>query len=407
MNLIEPILSWQAELAAIRQDIHAHPELGYEEVRTSDLVAAKLSAWGVEVHRGLAGTGVVGVIRGKGDSKRAVGLRADMDALPMQEANTFGHASTVPGKMHACGHDGHTTMLLGAARYLAQTRDFDGSVIVIFQPAEEGGAGAQRMVEEGLFERFPVEAVFGMHNWPGMPVGTFSLSSGPTMASASEFKIVLTGKGTHAAMPNLGVDPVMAAVQLAQSLQTIITRNRNPLEAAVLSITQIHTGSAYNVVPNEAELLGTVRTLKTETIDLIEQRMTDIVEYTARAMGCTAAFEFHRNYPATINHASEAAFCAEVARDLVGPANVDTEVAPSMGAEDFAFMLQARPGCYIRIGLGSGEHRPDGHGMGPCLLHNGSYDFNDEVIPLGCTYWIELARRWLARDPAGHPVPWR
>ncbi|HBL64997.1 MAG TPA: amidohydrolase, partial [Achromobacter sp.] len=260
MKLLEPIVAWHQDISKIRRDIHAHPELAFEEFRTADVVAAKLEEWGIEVDRGLGGTGVIGIIRGNQPGDRAVGLRADMDALPMQEVNSFAHASKNDGKMHACGHDGHTAMLLAAAQYLAQHRDYAGTVYVIFQPAEEGGGGAKRMIDDGLFKRFPMEAVFGMHNWPGMKPGQFGLTPGPIMASSNEFSIVVKGKGTHAGMPNLGIDPVMAAVQLAQSLQTIITRNRNPLDAAVLSITQIHAGSADNVVPNHAELRGTVRT---------------------------------------------------------------------------------------------------------------------------------------------------
>jgi amidohydrolase len=398
MKLLEPILAWQSDLAEIRRDIHAHPELAFEEVRTADVVAANLQEWGIEVHRGLGGTGVVGIIRGKGGSTRAVGLRADMDALPMQEVNTFGHASKNAGKMHACGHDGHTVMLLGAARYLAQYRDFEGTVYVIFQPAEEQGGGAKHMVDDGLFQKFPMEAVFGMHNWPNMPKGSFGLTSGPIMASSNDFIITINGKGTHAGMPNLGVDPVMTAVQLAQSLQTIITRNRNPLDAAVLSITQIHTGSADNVVPNHAVMRGTVRTFTLETLDLIERRMREIARHTCAAMDCTVEFQFERNYPPTINHPAEAAFCAEVLRDLVGAEHVNENVQPSMGAEDFAFMLQAQPGCYVWIGNGTGDHRAAGHGLGPCMLHNGSYDFNDELLPLGGTYWVQVALKWLAGE---------
>jgi hippurate hydrolase len=401
MKLLEPILSWQNDLEQIRRDLHAHPELAFEETRTSEVVAAKLQDWGIEVHRGLGGTGVVGIIRGKGNGTRAVGLRADMDALPMQEVNTFDHASKNTGKMHACGHDGHTTMLLGAARYLAQYRDFDGIVYVIFQPAEEQGGGARHMVDDGLFRKFPMEAVFGMHNWPNMRKGSFGLTSGPIMASSNDFIITINGKGTHAGMPNLGVDPVMTAVQLAQSLQTIITRNRDPLDAAVLSITQIHTGSADNVVPNHAVMRGTVRTFTLETLDLIERRMREIAQHTCAAMDCTMEFTFERNYPPTINHAAEAAFCAKVLRDLVGPDNVNDHVQPSMGAEDFAFMLQAQPGCYVWIGNGTGDHRAAGHGLGPCMLHNGSYDFNDELLPLGGTYWVQVALQWLAGDHRG------
>ena len=398
MNLLDPIVTWQRDLAMLRRDIHAHPELSFEEFRTADLVAAKLQEWGIEIDRGLAGTGAVGIIRGNQPGQGTVGLRADMDALPMQEVNTFEHASRHAGKMHACGHDGHTAMLMGAARYLSQYRDFAGTVYVIFQPAEEGGGGAKRMIDDGLFQRFPMEAVFGMHNWPGVPAGHFGLTSGPIMASSNEFRIVIHGKGAHGGMPHLGVDPVMAAVQLAQSLQTIITRNRDPQDAAVLSITQIHTGSADNVVPDVAEMRGTVRTFTLETLDLIERRMREIAQHTCAALDCTMEFQFDRNYPPTINHPAESAFCAEVIRDIVGAENVNDHVTPTMGAEDFAFMLQERPGCYVWIGNGDGSHRTIGHGMGPCMLHNGSYDFNDEVLPLGATYWVQLATRWLARE---------
>ena len=396
MKLTEPIVQWKDEIAAIRRDIHAHPELAYEEQRTADLVAQKLESWGIAVHRGLGITGVVGVIQGRSNNGRSIGLRADMDALPMQEANTFAHASRYPGKMHACGHDGHTAMLLAAARYLSEHRDFDGTIYLIFQPAEEGFGGAKAMIDDGLFDRFPMQAVFGMHNWPGMAAGTFGLVKGPIMASSNSFEIVLEGKGAHGAMPHLGVDPVMAAVQLAQSLQLVITRDRNPLDPAVLSITQIHSGSADNVIPNEATLRGTVRTFTNETLDLIEQRMREVTEHTAKALNCQTSFTFERRYPPTINHAAETEFCAGVMQRIVGPEAVDTAVTPSMGAEDFAFMLQERPGCYVWIGNGQGQHRSAGHGSGPCMLHNGSYDFNDDLIPLGATYWVELAREWLA-----------
>jgi len=315
----------------------------------------------------------------------------------MQEVNTFTHASQNEGKMHACGHDGHTAMLLAASQYLAANRDFAGTVYVIFQPAEEGGGGAKRMIDDGLFTQFPMEAVFGMHNWPGMKPGQFGLTPGPIMASSNEFSIVIKGKGTHAGMPHLGIDPVMAAVQMAQSLQTIVTRNRNPLDAAVLSITQIHAGSADNVVPNHAELRGTVRTFTLDVLDLIERRMEEIARHTSAAMDCEVEFTFQRNYPPTINHADEAAFCADVLRDIVGEDNVNANVQPTMGAEDFAFMLQELPGCYVWIGNGTGEHRDSGHGLGPCMLHNGSYDFNDDLLPLGGTYWVQLALKRLAK----------
>lgn len=395
MKLADAIVGWAPEIVAIRRDLHTHPELAYEEVRTADVVAQKLESWGIPVHRGLGITGVVGTIEGKTQNGRAVGLRADMDALPMQEANTFGHASKHEGKMHACGHDGHTAMLLAAARYLAEHRDFEGTVYVIFQPAEEGHGGAKAMIDDGLFSLFPMDAVFGMHNWPGMAEGSFGVVAGPVMASSNTFHIRLEGKGAHGAMPHLGVDPVMAAVQLAQSLQTIITRDRNPLQPAVLSITQIHTGSADNVIPNDAIIRGTVRTFTDETLDLIETRMAEITEHTSQALNCKAEFSFQRNYPPTINHEKEADFCAQVLNGIVGAENVDRGIPPSMGAEDFAFMLREKPGCYVWIGNGLGDHRSEGHGTGPCMLHNGSYDFNDNLIPLGATYWVELAKQWL------------
>lgn len=396
MNLAEPIVGWQDEIARIRRDIHRHPELAYEEVRTAEVVAKFLESWGIPVKRGLGVTGVVGTIKGRGDNGRAIGLRADMDALPMQELNTFEHASTQPGKMHACGHDGHTAMLLAAARCLAESRDFDGTVYVIFQPAEEGHGGAKAMIDDGLFEQFPMDAVFGMHNWPGMPAGTFGLTAGPIMASSNTFGIRVEGKGAHGGMPNLGADPIIAAVQIVQSLQSIITRNRDPLDPAVISVTQIHAGSADNVIPTEANIRGTVRTFSTATLDLIESRMRAICEQTAVALDCKAQLDFQRKYPPTINTAAEAEFCAQVMEDIVGADHVVRNITPSMGAEDFAFMLQHKPGCYVWIGNGSGDHRSVGHGAGPCMLHNGSYDFNDALIPLGGTYWVELARKWLA-----------
>ncbi len=400
MKLTDAIVGWQSEIADIRRDIHAHPELAYEENRTSDLVAQKLESWGIPAHKGLGKTGVVGTIHGRTQNGRALGLRADMDALPMQELNTFEHASRHAGKMHACGHDGHTAILLSAARYLAEHRDFDGTVYVIFQPAEEGFKGAKAMIDDGLFERFPMQAVFGMHNWPGMAAGSFGVRAGPMMASSNTFEIRLEGKGAHGGMPHLGIDPVMAAVQLAQSLQTIVSRTINPLDPAVLSITQIHTGSADNVIPNDAVLRGTVRTLSEDVLDLIEQRMAQTTEHTAQALNCTAEFNFERKYPPTVNHAAEAAFCAQVMKGIVGEDNVHEDVRPSMGAEDFSFMVKALPGCYVWIGNGDGDHRNQGHGAGPCMLHNGSYDFNDELIPLGATYWVELARQWLAAQAA-------
>ena len=398
MKILEPFLNWQAEIQAIRRDIHAHPELAYEENRTADVVAQSLEKWGIPIHRGLGGTGVVGIIKGKIAGTRAIGLRADMDALPMQEVNTFPHASKHEGKMHGCGHDGHTAMLLNAAHYLAEHNDFAGTVYVIFQPAEEGYAGAKRMMDDGLFTKFPMDAVFGMHNWPNSKVGSFAVTPGPMMASSNRFIITVKGKGAHAALPHLGADPIMAAVQIAQSLQTIITRNRKPVDAAVLSITQIHGGSADNVIANETVLRGTVRTFTLETLDLIEKRIKEIADNTAIALGCEADFEFDRTYPPTINHPKETAFAAKVMRTIVGDENVNDSVEPTMGAEDFAFMLQEVPGCYVFIGNGMGDHRLAGHGLGPCTLHNGSYDFNDDLLPLGATYWVKLAQEWMAQS---------
>ncbi|WP_312486859.1 M20 aminoacylase family protein [Massilia timonae] len=390
MKLVEPILASQAEIQAIRRDLHAHPELCYEEHRTADIVAERLGAWGIPVVRGLGVTGVVGIIK-NGTSQRAIGLRADMDALPMQELNGFAHASTHAGKMHACGHDGHTAMLLGAAHYLAQHRNFDGTVYLIFQPAEEGGGGAKRMIDDGLFERFPMDAVYGMHNWPGIPEGHFGVVSGPMMASSNEFRVTVRGKGAHAAQPHRGIDPVMVAVQIAQAWQTIVSREKNPLHTAVLSITQIHAGSATNIIPDEAELVGTVRTFTTEVLDLVERRMQEMANGIATGFGASIDFGFKRNYPPLVNHPEQTAFAIEAMRAVVGPAQVNADVEPTMGAEDFAFMLQAKPGCYVFIGNGEGDHRAGGHGLGPCQLHNASYDFNDNLLPIGASYWVRLA----------------
>ncbi|MFZ6757274.1 M20 aminoacylase family protein [Undibacterium sp. Ji50W] len=396
MKLIDPIVQFHAEIQQIRRDIHAHPELCYEEHRTSEVVAQKLQAWGIPVVRGLGGTGVLGILK-NGSSERAIGLRADMDALPMQEINTFAHTSQHAGKMHACGHDGHTAMLLGAAHYLSQYKDFDGTVYLIFQPAEEGGGGARRMIEEGLFDKYPMDAVFGMHNWPGVAVGTFGVTAGPMMASSNEFEVVVKGKGAHAAQPHKGIDPIIVAIQIAQSWQTVVSRNASPLESAVLSVTQIHSGSATNVIPDDATLIGTVRAFSTEMIDLIEKRMQAIAEHTAAAFDAQVDFQFNRNYPPLINHAKETAFAAEVMRSVVGDDHVNAQVEPTMGAEDFAFMLQAKPGCYAFIGNGDGDHRDMGHGLGPCNLHNPSYDFNDDLLPIGATYWVRLAEAHLKK----------
>ena len=402
MKLIDSILTQAASIAAVRRDIHAHPELCFQEVRTADVVAQKLTDWGIPVHRGLGTTGVVGIVHGRdgGKSGRAIGLRADMDALPMQEHNTFAHASQHAGKMHACGHDGHVAMLLAAAQHFAKHRNFDGTVYLIFQPAEEGGGGAREMIKDGLFEQFPVEAVFGMHNWPGMAVGTFAASAGPVMASSNEFHIVIRGKGSHAALPHNGIDPVPVACQMVQAFQTIITRNKKPVDAGVISVTMIHTGEATNVVPDSCEIQGTVRTFTYEVLDLIERRMQEIAEHTCAAFGATVEFKFHRNYPPTINHPAETAFAREVMAEIVGADHV-LEQEPTMGAEDFAYMLQEKPGCYAFIANGDGAHREMGHGGGPCMLHNPSYDFNDDLIPLGATFWVRLAEKWLGQARTG------
>ena len=395
MQLIESILADAAAITTIRRDIHAHPELCFEEVRTADVIAKALTEWGIPIHRGLGKTGVVGIVK-NGTSNRAVGLRADIDALPMTEHNQFAHASTHPGKMHACGHDGHTAMLLAAARHLARHRNFDGTVYLIFQPAEEGGGGAREMIKDGIFEQFPMEAVFGAHNWPGMAVGQFALKSGGMLASSNEFRIVIRGKGSHAALPHNGIDPVPVACQMVQAFQTIITRNRRPVDPGVISVTMIHAGEATNVVPDSCELQGTVRTFTFELLDLIEQRMKEVAEHTCAAFGATCEFSFTRNYPPTINHVKETEFTRRVLGSVVGAQNV-MEFEPTMGAEDFSFFLQAKPGCYFMIGNGDGAHREGGHGLGPCMLHNPSYDFNDELIPLGATAWVRLAEEWLAQ----------
>jgi hippurate hydrolase len=398
MKLVEPIIAFQSELQQIRRDIHAHPELCYEEQRTSDVVADQLAEWGIPVIRGMGTTGVVGIIK-SGTSSRAIGLRADMDALPMQEINTFPHASRHPGKMHACGHDGHTAMLLGAAHYLSRHRDFDGTVYLVFQPAEEGGAGARAMINDGLFERCPMDAIYGMHNWPGEATGTLSVTEGPMMASSNEFHVTVRGKGAHAAQPHNGIDPVMVAVQIAQAWQTIITRNKSPLDTAVLSITQIHAGSATNVIPDDAKLVGTVRTFTTQVLDLIESRMRALAEGIAAGFGAEVDFTFRRNYPPLVNHAKETRFAVEVMKSVVGEEHVNDKVEPTMGAEDFAFFLQEKPGCYIFIGNGDGGHRDSGHGLGPCVLHNGSYDFNDQLLPIGASFWVRLVEASLPKNP--------
>jgi amidohydrolase len=380
---------FHAELVHIRRDIHANPELGFEEKRTSQLVSDKLAEWGVEVNRGLAKTGVVGVIKGKRDSGRAIGLRADMDCLPMQEVSDVPHKSKVAGRMHACGHDGHTTMLLGAARYLAQSRNFDGTVNLIFQPAEEGGGGGRVMVEEGLFKKFPVDAVYALHNWPGLPAGKIAVRAGAMMAATDEIKIKVSGRGGHAALPHLAADPVVATAHIITALQTIASRNANPIDALVVSVCSMQTSQvgAFNIIPGHVELVGTVRSFSPEMRELAEKRIPEIATAVAQGLGASAEVEYRRGYPATVNTEKEAAFAARVGEKVFGKGNVVTDGEPTMGGEDFSYMLQAKPGAYVFLGQGGPQ--------GGCYLHNPGYDFNDEVIPLGAGYLAALVEESL------------
>lgn len=387
MHLLENLRAIHTETTAIRRDIHAHPELAFEEHRTAALVAERLEALGIETHRGIGKTGVVGVLRA-GSSTRAIGLRADMDALPIQEKNDFTHHSRHPGRMHACGHDGHTAMLLGAAAHLVSNPDFDGTVYFLFQPAEEGEGGAPAMIADGLFERFPMEAVFGLHNWPGLPVGQIAVHRGPVMACADRFDIEIRGHGAHAAMPHQGIDPVLTGAALVQALQSVVSRNIDPQDSAVLSLTQFHAGDAYNVIPEVAQLCGTVRAFRPEVEARVEEAMQRVCTGVAAAFGANINFEYRRGYPATINSVPEAEFCAAVAKEICGDANVAVDPKPSMGAEDFAYFLQEKPGCYVWLG--------NGPGVGGCTLHNPHYDFNDEAIPYGVAYWVRLVQRWLS-----------
>jgi len=382
---VERIRSYHAELRSIRRDIHAHPELAFHENRTSQLVADRLAALGIEVHRGLAKTGLVGVVKGKRSSSgRAIGLRADMDCLPMHETSNIPHKSTHAGRMHACGHDGHTTMLLGTARYLAETRNFDGTAYLIFQPAEEGGGGGKVMVEEGLFDRFPANEVYAVHNWPGLPPGQMAVRPGPVMAATDEIVLTIRGKGGHAAMPQLTIDPVVITAQVISALQTIASRNANPLDAIVVSVCSLETSQTgvFNVIPDFVKLIGTVRSFRPETRDLAEVRIREIVSGIAKAMGGSAEIEYKRGYPSTINTEREAIFAAKVGERIFGKNNVFTDAEPTMGGEDFSYMLLARPGAYVFLGQGGGPNN--------CFLHNPGYDFNDEVIPLGAGYLAAL-----------------
>ncbi len=382
----------EAEMREWRRDLHAHPELGFQEERTSDLVASRLESFGIEVHRGIGRTGVVGVLQ-NGNSTASVGLRADMDALPIQEANTFAHRSRHEGRMHACGHDGHIAMLLGAAKHLAATRGFDGTVHFIFQPAEEGIGGARAMVEDGLFRRFPCHSLFGMHNRPGMPLGRFAVRSGPMMAGGAFFDIDVIGRGAHGARPESGVDPVLAAAHIATALQSIVSRNVRPVETAVVSVTQIHAGDAYNVIPQSARLSGTVRAFSNEVMELIGRNLARIAEGVAAGFGATAKTDFRFVFAPLVNDAAEAEFAAQVCAELVGAQNVRRDPALIMASEDFSYMLAEVPGCYINIGNGDGE--------GACEVHNPSYDFNDAALPYGAAFFVRLVEKKLAKLQIG------
>jgi amidohydrolase len=382
----EYIRRWHDELTAIRRDLHAHPELGFEEHRTARVIQENLARLGMEHHTGIGKTGIVAVIPGRSSaSGRSVGLRADMDALPLVEENEFGHKSRYEGRMHGCGHDGHTTMLLAAARYLHETRNFDGTAYLIFQPGEEGYAGAKAMIEDGLFERFPAEQVFALHNWPGLPPGRIGITPGYAMAAADRIEITIDGRGGHGAHPHTVIDPVLVAGHIITATQSIVSRNVSPIDTAVISLCAMQAGhpGAMSVVPSHAKLVGTVRTFKPATQDMIEKRLTELVHSIGAAFGAVATLKYERVYPATFNHDREAAFAAEVAESLVGADNVVRNLDPSMGSEDFSFMLQVRPGAFARLGQGGAE--------GGCFLHNSRYDFNDAVIPLGAGYLAALA----------------
>src|SRR6185312_10867484 len=388
MPLIPEILEFADELTEIRRDIHAHPEIGFEEERTADIVAKKLAEYGCEVNRGLAKTGVIGTIR-RGNSLRSVGLRADMYCLPMQEQNDFAHRSIHDGKMHACGHDGHTTMLLGAARYLAKTKNFNGVVHFIFQPGEEGFGGGRVMVQEGLFDKFPCDAVFAMHNKPGIPVGNMATTLGPLLAASDRFDIKVKGVGTHAAHPHDGNDPFIIGSQIVLALQTIPARNVDPIDSAVISVGFMRGGSAYNVIPDELHIGGTVRSFRPEVQELLERRMGEVARGIAAAHAATCDFAYRRGYPPTINNAFEAEFAAGVAAEVCGTDKVSTTIAPSLGGEDFSYMLQKVPGAMLWLGNGPGE--------GGCFLHNTRYDFNDSALPVGASFFVRLAERFLER----------
>ncbi|MBA3507247.1 MAG: amidohydrolase [Betaproteobacteria bacterium] len=392
----EHIARWQDQFVAIRRDLHAHPELGFEEHRTARVVSECLAGLRIEHHTGIGRTGIVAVIPGRSaGSGRAIGLRADMDALPMQEENGFAHKSRYDGRMHGCGHDGHTTMLLAAARYLHETRNFDGTAYLIFQPGEEGYAGGRAMIEDGLFARFPADEIYALHNWPGLPAGKIAVRPGPMMAAADRIEIHIAGVGGHGAHPHQTIDPVLIAGHIITAAQSVVARNVSPIDTAVVSICAMHAGhpGAMSVIPREAHLVGTVRTFRPATQDLIEKRLSELVPSIAAAFGATATLKYERLYPATVNSTLEAEFAAAVADALVGRDNVIRDLEPSMGSEDFSFMLQQRPGAYARLGQGG-----SGEGNG-CFLHNTGYDFNDEVIPLGAGYLAALTEAALPLIP--------
>ena len=382
MNIIPQLAADKDIMSTWRRDIHAHPEIAFEEHRTAQLVAEKLREFGLEIETGIAGTGVVGTLT-KGRGNRAIGLRADLDALPIQEANKFAHKSTHPGKMHACGHDGHTTMLLGAAKYLAEHGEFEGTVYFIFQPAEENEGGGRVMVEEGLFDRYPMEAVYGMHNIPGMPVGTFAVKPGPMMAAFDIFELVVRGKGGHAAMPHLTIDPIVVGTKIVEAYQSIVSRSIDPQDPVVLSVTQFHAGDAFNVIPNKVSISGCTRCFSPRVQEKLEAQMKQVATEICRAYGATCEFKYERRYPPTVNSEIEAHLAGSVATELVGADSVNLNPKPAMGSEDFAYMLQEKPGAYIWIGNGDGE--------GSCMVHNPSYEFNDEILPIGATWWVKLA----------------
>lgn len=387
MPIINRIADYQDELTEWRRYLHKNPELGFEEFKTSDFVANKLEGMGLSVHRGLAGTGVVATLSSGDGSGKAIALRADMDALPLQEKGSVKHRSENPGKMHACGHDGHTTMLLGAAKYLTETQNFNGTVQFVFQPAEEGKGGGKKMIDDGLFNLFPAEEVYGMHNMPGMNVGEFAVAPGPMMAARDNFEILVQGRGAHAAMPHQGVDPVVVGSHIVLALQTITSRNINPQESLVVSVTQFHAGEAFNIIPDSVLLKGTCRVFDKELQDTLPERIRLITDGVALTFGAKSELTYHSGYPATINTKSQSEFCAEIAQEIAGSANgVDLNPVPSMGAEDFSYMLQERPGCYIWAGNG------DSAG-----LHHPEYDFNDQLLAVGASYWSKLVEQRLSK----------